>query len=363
MATVIEVPHEYKNLSDKSAANRCADLGSAAQVDKLRDRFAGCLIGQAIGDALGFVVEGYPPELCSEYVSKVVRPRRFDGQGRKGFYLGQYSDDTQLARELAISLVESQGLDAGDYAQRIAVLFSEGRIVGRGRATEAAARRLMEGVHWESAGEAAPSAGNGSAMRAAPIGLLFRDDPAGLVAAAADQGRITHQDPRCIAGAIAGAVAIASSNDAIEVPRFCRQLALLVAAYDPLTAAGLLKLPVLSGLAPIEALAHIKQIVPLTDSNDDWRGISPFVTHSVLWSLYAFLRAPTDYWAAISTAIEIGGDVDTTAAMTGAIAGALIGLNSIPGNSELRIHDRATWVREDLARLACDLYAAFADIR
>jgi len=66
-----------------------------------RDRFAGCLVGQAFPDALGFVVEGYGPEECAAYVRTTLVPRRLSGHGRGRFPLGQYSDDTQLARELS----------------------------------------------------------------------------------------------------------------------------------------------------------------------------------------------------------------------------------------------------------------------
>jgi ADP-ribosylglycohydrolase len=69
------------------------------------DRFAGCLIGQALGDALGFVVEGSGADVCPAYVETALRPRRLSGHDVGAFPLGQYSDDTQLARELATSFV------------------------------------------------------------------------------------------------------------------------------------------------------------------------------------------------------------------------------------------------------------------
>jgi hypothetical protein len=72
---------------------------------------------------------------------------------------------------------------------------------------------------------------------------------------------------------------------------------------------------------PARAVDWIGRVGLQPDYTDFWNGISPFVTSSVLWSLYSFLRSPDDYWEAICTAIAVGGDVDTTAAMTGAIAG------------------------------------------
>jgi ADP-ribosylglycohydrolase len=65
-----------------------------------KEQFEGCLIGQCVGDALGFVVEGQPSEVCREYVEEALSEGH-PGDRRRGRYaFGQYSDDLQLAREL-----------------------------------------------------------------------------------------------------------------------------------------------------------------------------------------------------------------------------------------------------------------------
>src|ERR671916_1246294 len=140
-------------------------------------RYSGSLIGQCLGDALGFVVEGESPKVCREYVEGNLKAGHVGECGRAPFPFGQYSDDSQLARELLQSYAECGRFDPRDYARRIAMIFVENRIVGRGQATEQAAWRLAAGVPWDEAGTPSPSAGNGSAMRAGPIGLLFSDDP------------------------------------------------------------------------------------------------------------------------------------------------------------------------------------------
>jgi ADP-ribosylglycohydrolase len=86
----------------------------------------------------------------------------------------------------------------------------------------------------------------------------------------------------------------------------------------------------------------------------DGRGLSPFVVPSVLWSLYAFLRNPDDYWEAVCTAIVIGGDTDTTAAMAGAIAGSRIGTRGLRPELLARLTDRGSWEAGALERLARD---------
>jgi ADP-ribosylglycohydrolase len=72
----------------------------------------------------------------------------------------------------------------------------------------------------------------------------------------------------------------------------------------------------------------------------------------VLWSLYCFLKYPDNYLDAVCTAISAGGDTDTTAAMTGAISGARLGLDAIPSDLVAFVNDRGKWTAGDLARLA-----------
>jgi ADP-ribosylglycohydrolase len=325
----------------------------------MRDQqFGGCLIGQCLGDALGFVVEGCPPAVCQKYVWDKLNAGHAGEGTRVPRSFGQYSDDSQLARELLQSYVACGRFDPGDYARRIAAIFVEGRIVGRGRATERAALRLAAGVPWEEAGTPSPSAGNGSAMRAGPIGLLFFDDHEGMLRAAHDQARITHRDPRCSAGAvaIAGAVALALRGGEIDAWRFLTQLSGWAGQIEGSVASGIERLAEWVHLPAQEAAPLISSVGRTPDYVDGWQGISPFVTSSVLWSLYSFLKSPQDYWETICTAIAVGGDVDTTAAMAGAVSGAYLGLEAIPRRLARCLTDRGTWGFAALVELARECY-------
>lgn len=326
-----------------------------------RDRYRGCLLGQALGDALGFAVEGQPAQVCSLQVQALRegRPLR-----REPFSFGQYTDDTQLARELALSLADCNGFDPVDHARRLAAMFTEHRIVGRGKATENAARRLAAGVPWNEAGEPPPQAGNGSSMRAAPVGLWCHADPRELVRVAVDQGRTTHRDQRASAGAvaIAGAVALAlrgeEANGAgrtLDAAAFCRTLAAWVGGVDAGFGEAVAALPRSVAVDPLLALSTIQSSGK--DFDDRWPGISPFVVGSVMWSLYAFLREPDDFEAAMVLAIGVGGDVDTTAAMTGAIVGARLGAAALPRKLVRKLQDQGAWRHGDLSKLADRLHA------
>jgi ADP-ribosylglycohydrolase len=323
-----------------------------------KSNYRGCLIGQCLGDALGRPAEGYGSEECTKYIIKIVSRWLEDEKLMEEQFEGQYTDDSQLARELMQSFVECEKFDPENYARRIGDIFAENRIVGRGLATNKAAINIIKGIPWKESGCPPPEAGNGTAMRAAPIGLFFYNDNDKLTEAAHIQGFITHQDPRCSAGsaAIAGAVAYVLQHDHIDIPDFLDYVSTMATVYDESFGQLISGLNDWVNLEPDEA---VELIAPAgTDPGYDrgWPGISPFVIGSVLWSLYSFLKFPDDYWEAVITAIEVGGDVDTTAAMTGAISGAFLGLEAIPAKLAARVNDRGTWDLPELIRLADECY-------
>ena len=320
------------------------------------ERLTGALLGQALGDALGGVVEAEPAEKAAEYVRDWLLAGRAGERAHRHFPFGQYSDDTQLARELLLSLREARQWSPATYARRIAALFREERDVGAGPGTRSAAYRLLSGASWQSAGTPPPYAGNGSAMRAGPLGVLFAGDPDAMRDAAREQSLITHLDPRCAAGAVAvaGAVALAVEPGPVHPASFLETLADWVAWEDGSVSRAVAGVSDWLELEPVDAARQVQASGLDRGRAEEWQGISAFVTASVAWSIYAFLRTPDDYWAAVCTAIAVGGDTDTMAAIAGAIAGARLGPSALPADLVGRLNDRGGWKADELAALAAD---------
>jgi ADP-ribosylglycohydrolase len=318
------------------------------------DQVAGAILGLAVGDAVGSVVEAQPPEVARGYVEEVLLPGRLPARGRESYPFGQVTDDTQLTRELLLSIGEDGALDPDLFADRLLHLVVSGALVGGGPASFAAARRLAIGVPWHEAGMPAPYAGNGAAMRAAPLGVLYGREPRLLTRIVADQARVTHQDSRAAAGALAIAVAaaIAARREPVRPANFLLEVSQQVAALDQPTALTLGTLADWVELSPGEALTvfRVRGLAP--QASRGWQGISSHVTGSVCWSLYAFLRSPDGYWDAVCTAIAVGGDSDTLAAMTGGIAGARLGTDAVPAQYRERLTDRGAWPAQELIALA-----------
>jgi ADP-ribosylglycohydrolase len=332
---------------------------------------AGCLVAQGLGDALGFLVEGQPPAICHEFVNTALAEPDPPSGIRSGFAFGQYSDDTQLARELGLSLVACGGWDPNDFAQRVGRLFAENIIVGRGQATQAAAHRILAGTPWGEAGEPSPSAGNGAAMRAAPVGLFFTD-PAERLWVADEQARVTHLDPRSRAAAIlvADVVALALHDGWQGGLDGLAWLASRVQALDP-TLAHCLAVEMPRWLQQAgEPAAEIACAAdpPLGSAHhfERWQGISPFAIPSVLYALYAFLSAPLQPEDVLARSVAVGGDVDTVAAMAGAMTGARSGLSGLGPRLTRwagRLTDQGYFGATHLAGLGAALAQASASAR
>lgn len=317
------------------------------------EQFQGCLLGLALGDVLGAAVEAFPPAVAGEYAIRLSETT-VPATGPGGWAIGQVTDDTQLSRVLLESILEQGRFDPAIFAARLLRFVQSGRLVGGGPATFGTVRQLALGVPWQESGMPSPYAGNGAAMRAAPLGLVYRHDPRRLSMVAMDQARVTHHDSRAIAGAvtIAWAVAIASRQDPVVPADFLREIAANVDPVDPGFSAVLLRLIDWVRLPPpsaVEAMA-LHGLEP--EAGAGWQGISSFVVSSVCWSLFSFLRHPEQWWEAVRVAIAVGGDTDTIASMTGAIIGARLGTRGLPGALFTRISDAGQGLAEDLSDLS-----------
>jgi ADP-ribosylglycohydrolase len=306
------------------------------------------------------VVEAEPPATAAAYVRDTLLTGRAGTRAHPHFPFGQYSDDTQLARELLLSLRDAGRWNPPAFAERVAGLVREERDVGAGPGTRGAALRLAAGSPWHASGAPAPYAGNGSAMRVGPLGALLADDIGALRRVTAEQSRITHVDARCTAGAVAVACAAAFASSPDFEPRATLdRVAGCAAAEEAGVGEAIASVAGWLSLEPEDAAERLRRAGLDPGHESPWRGISAYVVPSVAWSLYAFLRSPDDYWAAVCTAIAVGGDTDTMAAMTGAMAGARLGVGALPADLLALLTDRGTWGAGPLDALARDCARLF----
>jgi ADP-ribosylglycohydrolase len=290
------------------------------------DRFLGCLLGGAVGDALGAPFEG----LWSDAIPD--EPTLLAGFAElEGYPAGQFTDDTQLTLATVRSIVRVGGLSPLDVARSIAALWKHQEVIGPGGACTHAAWAFLRTGDWTTCGAPAGQAGNGTAMRTAALGLLFLGRPERLPGAAADVSRITHHDPRSVAGgvAVARAAQLLAAGPADSPGPFCQAVAEAVAPFEPVFAEMVAGLPALVEGA---AEAAVRTLAWSGMARPEFKQpiITPFVIPTVLASLWCVLRHPDSWPRAVATAIRLGGDVDTLGAIVGALAGARLGASAIP---------------------------------
>lgn len=308
----------------------------------LRPRFRGTLLGLAVGDALGFPFEGSSPHYMEALGDDLTASFQ---RHRSGYFpAGQYSDDTQLTIATVQALLEVGDVDGERIAATFLPLWRENRIIGRGAGCTEAMQRLASGAaDWQSCGCEEGRAGNGAAMRAAPIGLWDFDDGETLLRHVELVSRITHNDARAIAGAAAVAAAVAYNLTHREVilGELLDAVQEAVGAFHDPLAAALGRLPTLLSRRRARAIEDILSTDREDTARESREGVSGFVVPTVLLAFYGFLRHPNDYAGAVRECLLAGGDVDTTASICGALSGSHLGERGVPPALLSTLVDRA----------------------
>jgi ADP-ribosylglycohydrolase len=281
----------------------------------LQQRFAGLLLGTAVGDALGLPAEG---------LSRGRIERRWHGEWRHRFFVGQgmCSDDTEHSLFVAQAFL-AHPEDPTAFQHCLAWKFRWwllGLPAGIGFATLRAILRLCVGFPTTRSGVF--SAGNGPAMRTAILGAYFAEEPAKRRAFVSAAARLTHTDPKAETAALAIAEAAAWAVGQQE-PAASLLQRLPSLARDPEWPALCQKLQ--------EALSRGASVLAFADELGLRHGVSGYAYHSVPVAIYAWLRHPGDFPKALKAALDCGGDTDTVGAMVGALAGASCGEQGIPG--------------------------------
>ncbi len=293
------------------------------------DSLYGCLLGGALGDALGLPFERLTPakrtRLWGDFpggLEMCFLPRR-----------GMVSDDTEHALFTARALLESRGT-----SERFArVLASELRAwmltlpPGIGWATLRAGVKAL--LFLPASRTGVVSAGNGPAMRAAILGAFFGDATAQLKEFCRVSTRLTHTDPKAEWGAFAVALAAShATKGQADGRRFVRDLGEW--SDDSEAAREMIAL----AKRAVNSAARGQSAADFCADMGLKHGVSGYIFHTVPVVLQCWLRHAADFRAGIEEIIRCGGDTDSTAAILGGILGAGVGGAQLPADwtSELR---------------------------
>lgn len=302
----------------------------------LLSRFRGCLLGLAVGDALGGRFEARSGESIRERFASV--------QALIDYPQDEiwYTDDTQMAIGIAQTLLEHGEIVESALCQAWVRNYVRSR--GYGRGSRAVIEAMEEGKDYRAVAAqyfVGGSYGNGAAMRVAPIGLFFRDSESRLWEQARLSALPTHLHTLGIEGAqlIARAVGWASRADRFERADFLEHLQTACATPEFRAKLELAE--------KIQAPNELAQLGNRIEAHE-----------SAPTAIASFALTPNSYADTIANVILLGGDTDTMAAMAGAISGAFLGLDAIPPNLLQRL-ESSPQGRDFLLQLADRLYERY----
>lgn len=280
------------------------------------------LIGCGIGDALGNPFEMKPA--ASPLLKKWDGLFKAGGTFWKG-NAGQYTDDTLMTIALASSLIEQNGFDPAHVAKMYLDWYNTGNTRGIGTTTAEAMVHLKLGAEWHESGlirqhDGRPTGGNGTAMRASPIGLVYRNDLPKLLEVAMQDATITHNSLEPKMGSVAVALGTALLANGTATPQSV--------AYEvtDVLADSKVKEKILQAQ---KWLGQGTDLSMVTDEVLAVIGTGGYVPETVGAAFFC-VGATTNFKDAVIMAVKGGGDTDTTAAIVGALAGTYYGLDAIP---------------------------------
>jgi ADP-ribosyl-[dinitrogen reductase] hydrolase len=286
----------------------------------LAERVVGSCVGLALGDALGAPFEFLRANNIPNPIPAFQRPWLDQPPGST-------TDDTAMARNLMRSLAERSGLDPTDLVERHLAWFRTdppdvgtniARVLRRIEQAEDASA-VAEAV-WRERGPEV-SAGNGSVMYCAPLGLAYANRPGELAELAPALSGLTHFDERCKTAVLAITLAVAALVRGEEAEVAARSAADAVLARE-----GGEELEFL-----VDAAGSKRQI----DGPDQG-----FCLFTAGVAFQALVRGG-GFEAEVRRVVSLGGDADTNAAVAGALLGARDGLGGLPHGWLERLRERA----------------------
>jgi ADP-ribosylglycohydrolase len=303
----------------------------------LEKAIIGCILGTAVGDALGLPYEGLGPLRGKKLLGQPDRHRLLFGHG-------MVSDDTEHTMYVVRSLVTSK-FNPDQFERHLARSLRwwlAGLPAGVGFATLRAVFKLWIGVAPDRSGVF--SAGNGPAMRSAVLGIAFGEDPEVLTDWVLRSTRITHSDPKAFFGAFTVALAahLSSLSRNVLPQHFVRIVTTSLAKYESTEFVKLVNKAATSA-------QNNQSVGDFAESLGSRSGISGYMYHTVPCVIQTWLRYQEDFVGGLQEILCAGGDTDTTGAILGAILGARAGKDGIPEEWRTRIIEwprTITWMEQ-----------------
>ncbi|MEW6194484.1 MAG: ADP-ribosylglycohydrolase family protein [Bacteroidota bacterium] len=283
------------------------------------DKAKGCLVGLAIGDALGIHTEGKTPDEIKKQFGFVSD---FLSENPAG------SDDTEFALFNALILLKhgkkiDSKIIAGEWREFI--LPHEGAFKGAGFSQMMAIENLRKGLEPPQTGMHAHSWSDGLAMRVAPFGIIFPGQPEKACALTIEDGSVDHSGEGIYSAmAVVSAISMAMIDASLEK---IFDMALNSMPKDSWSYRAIVKGIEIGSTALNMDDALVKLYNEIPSSYYHWADVAP---EAVGLSFGLIAASKGNFSDAVLGGVNIGRDTDTIAAIAGAIIGAKIGYGMLP---------------------------------
>jgi len=288
----------------------------------ISDRFEGCIIGGAIGDAWGSSVENKKKE--AENVAYLFgRPKQKTADWA-------ITDDTQLILATCESII-GNNISPEILGTNFIRYYKERKLTSIGSSTLKAIRELEIGGHWSQVGRTGEfAAGNGAAMRIAPVAFL-KNVSRKLIE---DLVKITHRNDE----AYVGALCVVLSIREILQNNWMGETNLLVMLIEQIPDTRIRdRLIEINSMKNSATIAEVSKI-----------GNTGYVVDSIPFAIFSATQMPRIGLTKMYEEIILsGGDTDTNASIAGQIAGALTGIHNLPINliNKLKELNDFNWIK------------------
>ncbi len=238
----------------------------------------------------------------------------------------EYTDDTAMALSIVRCLKRRGRIEPAELAKAFAQEYARKPLRGYGGMAHKILQEICRGTHWRlAAGKAFDgqgSCGNGGAMRAAPLGAYFAENPYRVISEAQASAEVTHAHPDGQTGAIAVALAAAwMVNERNQPGEFGPGLLPFVLEHLPRT---------LTYFQLKKALEIPLSTDPQAAAAKLGNGSKVIASDTVPFCLWCAARHAANYQEALWSAVSVGGDLDTNCAIIGGIVALSAGRHGIP---------------------------------
>jgi ADP-ribosylglycohydrolase len=302
-------------------------------------KFQGCLMGVAIGDAMGMPVETWKHAQIKQLnggagITGFIAPVQQRILDTANLNAGETTDDWQLTKAVAASLIRCSGrFDMLDCAMEHLAEYDK-RLFGWGKGTQIALEAIKTGqriVGRDALPAAGPGqgCGNGIVMKVAPIalaGFVRGDVEPDVWTSCKALGMITHPDIRASIAAYAVSLVLQSAlSGPLSTASGLATLAKVISAIERVEAQEAISTDLIS-----DVLKKIPENLKTAENLRLAVGCGFHALQTVGFTIGTFLRHPTDFRSGVLEAANAGGDSDTHASVVGALIGANVGLEAIP---------------------------------